>query len=157
MLGIGLAACAAVGPSAPTPQTNTALYTVTNGPHPLYAAYGEWLAARAPGATAAQAEARTIAAGRIARAQNRFDPNDGAWLLKGCLFDVQSTGPDEQDTTYQWAYGTVVRCDEPVNDGVVEPQMGVRPNKLWIYDGWVGYFPMSLLERFTAEGPAPNR
>jgi hypothetical protein len=123
----------------------------------VYAAYGEWLAARGPGEAATQAEANTIVAGRIARAQSRFEPDDGAWLLRGCIFDVQSTSPDDQDTTYRWAYGQVVHCDEPIADGVLEPQMGVRPSKLWIYDGRVGYFPMSLLERFTGGIPAASR
>jgi hypothetical protein len=35
--------------------------------------------------------------------------------------------------------------------------MGVRPNKLWIYDGQVGYFPMSLLAAYTGSAPAPVR
>jgi hypothetical protein len=142
--------------ATPTPEPYTALYVATNGPHPLYETYGEWLTGRPPGAPAAQSESLTIAAARVARAQNRFDPDDGAWLLAGCIFDVQSTTPDEQDTTYQWAYGRVVRCDEPIADGILEPQMGVRPSKLWVYDGRVGYFPMSLLERFTGVRPTPS-
>lgn len=122
------------------------VYMVTNGPHPVYATYGEWLAARGPGTPAAQAESATIDAARIARVQQHFDPGDGAWMLAGCTFDVQSTTPDEWDATYEWAFGRIVRCDEPVADGVVEPQMGVRPRKVWIYDGRVGYFPRDLLE-----------
>jgi hypothetical protein len=126
----------------------------TNGPHPVYSTYGEWLATRSPGTPAAQSESLTIAAGRIARVQNRFDPDDEAWLLAGCIFDVHSTSPDEQDSTYQWAFGQVVQCDEPIVDGILEPQMGVRPRKLWVYDGRVGYFPMSLLEPFTNDAAA---
>jgi hypothetical protein len=157
ILCLGLAGCSVGPPVTPTSEPYSALYVATNGPHPVYPTYGEWLATRAPGEKAAESESLTIAAGRIARAQNRFDPDDGAWLLAGCIFDVQSTSPDEQDTTYEWAFGQVVQCDEPVADGVLEPQMGARPRKLWVYDGQVGYFPMSLLKRFTRETPAPSR
>jgi hypothetical protein len=157
ILCLGLAACSAGPPATPTSEPGIALYVATNGPHPVYATYGEWLAIRAPGAPAAQSESLTIAAGRIARAQNRFDPDDGAWLLAGCTFGVLSTSPDEQDPTYQWAFGQVVHCDEPVADGVLEPQMGVRPAKLWVYDGLVGYFPMSLLEPFRGGAPPASR
>ena len=143
--------------ASPTPEPNLALYTVTNGPHPVYAAYGDWLATRGPGTPASQAESLTIAAARMARVQLRFDPGDGAWMLAGCLFDVQSTSPDGQDPTYEWAFGQVVRCDEPVEDGVVEPQMGVRPRKVWIYDGRVGYFPLSLLARSTGDALSPGQ
>jgi hypothetical protein len=133
------------------------LYEVTDGPHPLYATFDELLVARAVGASAVQAEATAIAAGRVARVQNRFDPGEGAWMLAGCIFDVQSTRPDEQDAAYEWAYGQVVRCDEPIADGIVEPQMGVRPFKLWVYDGRLGYFPMRLLQRYYGDVMAAGR
>jgi hypothetical protein len=155
ILSLGLAGCTAAAPSVPTAEPSTALYVATNGPHPLYATYGEWLAARAPGATATQSESLTIEAARVTRAQSHFDPHDMAWLLAGCIFEVLSTSPDEQDAKYQWAYGRVVKCDEPVADGILEPQMGVRPSKLWIYDGQVGYFPMSLLEPLTGAASSP--
>jgi len=102
--------------------------------------------------SAVQAEATLIADGRVARVQNRFDPGDTAWMLAGCVFEVQAIRGDERDTSYPWAFGKVVRCDEPVADGIVEPQMGVRPNKVWVYDGRVGYFPMHLLQPYDAEG-----
>ncbi len=158
LLSLGIPACITAQPAVPTPEPYTKLYLVSNGPYPLYGTYGEWVAARAraPGVPNAQVERQTIDAARIARAQSRFDPQSEAWLLKGCIFDVQSTRPDEQDTAYVWAYGRVVRCDEPVVDGVLEPQMGVRPNKLWIYDGRVGYFPMSLLDPYSGSAPAPR-
>jgi hypothetical protein len=156
LVSIGLAACTTAQPAVPTPEPFTKLYLVTNGPHPLYATYGDWLSSRPPGTATIQAEHRTIEAGRVARAERRFDPHDTAWLLTGCIFDVQSTSPDEQDTAYMWAYGRVVRCDEPVVDGVLEPQMGVRPNKLWVYDGQMGYFPMSLLDQYVGSAPAPR-
>jgi hypothetical protein len=157
MASLALAACTPGQPALPTPEPFTALYLVTNGPYPLYATDGEWLAARAPGMPATQAEQITIEAERIARARNHFDPRDGAWLLRGCLFDVQGTGPDPREASYLWAHGRIVRCDEAVMDGVLEPQMGVRPNKLHVYDGRVGYFPMSLLDRYTSSAPATRR
>jgi len=129
ILAFAVVSCTAAPPAAPTSQPYTALYVVTNGPHPVYATYDEWLASRAPGATAAQSESLTITAARILRAQNRFEPDDVGWLLVGCIFDVQSTSADKQDTSYEWAYGQVVHCEEPILDGVVEPQMGVRPQK----------------------------
>src|SRR5215471_15702716 len=104
ILCLGLVGCSVGQPVTPTPQPYTALYVATNGPYPVYATYGEWLAARRPGVTAEQSESLTISAGRLSRTQNRFDPGDGTWLLAGCLFNVQSTSPDEQDATYQWAF-----------------------------------------------------
>jgi hypothetical protein len=121
----------------------------TNGPHPLFTSYAGWLPTRAPGETATDAERAAIEAARVARAQNRLGDTDRPALLRGCIFEVLSTTPDQQEPAYLWAYGKVIRCAEPVADGVLEPQMGVRPNKLRTYDGLLGYFPMSLLEPYT--------
>jgi len=151
-----LAACSAPRPVGPTPEAFTALHVVRNGPYPLYAFYGEWLADRAAGVPLSVAEKQTIDNGRVVRAQHRVAPDEGPWLLRGCIFDVRTTSHDQEDASYLWAYGRVVRCDEPVEDGVVEPQMGVRPNKLRIYDDQVGYFPMSLLDPYTGGAPAPR-
>src|SRR3954454_6405481 len=89
MAGLALAACSPGQPPLPTPEPFTALYLATNGPYPLYATEGEWLAARPPGTPAMQPEQLTIEAERIARAANHFDPQNRAMLLRGCLFDVQ--------------------------------------------------------------------
>jgi hypothetical protein len=157
LASMGLVACSAGRPVTPTPEAFTALYVVNNGPYPLYATFGEWAAARPPGLSLSEADKQIIEAGRIARAQHRIGSDDGAWLLKGCIFDVQTTSADQQDPTYVWAYGRVARCDEPVEDGVLEPQMGVRPEKLRIYDGQVGHFPMSLLEVYSGPAPTPRQ
>jgi hypothetical protein len=150
---IVLAACNAGQPAPATPQPSTALYIVNNGPYPVYATYDEWLSVRPSGISAAQAEHQTIDAARTVRAEGRFDPHEQGWLLPGCLFDVERTVADEQDFTYLWGYGRVVRCEEPIQDGVLEPQMGVRPNKLWVYDGHTGYVPMTLLDRYRDGQP----
>jgi hypothetical protein len=142
---------------APAPEAFTALYVVNNGPYPLYANFGDWAANRPPGLPPGEADKQTIEAGRIARAQRRIASDARAWLLKGCIFDVQTTSADQQDASYVWAYGRVARCDEPVEDGVLEPQMGVRPEKLRVYDGLVGYFPMSLLDVYTGSAPTPRQ
>jgi hypothetical protein len=157
MLSLGVAACSAGPAAAPTAEVFKALHVVNNGPYPLYANVDDWVAARPTGLAPAQAEKQTIQAGRVARAQHRVGADEGAWLLKGCIFDVRATSSDHQEASYVWAYGRVVRCDEPVEDGVVEPQMGVRPEKLRIYDGQVGYFPMSLLDPYTGSAPAPRQ
>jgi hypothetical protein len=154
MLSLGLAACSAGAPAAPTAEVFKALHVVNNGPYPLYAHAADWVTARPTGLAPAQVEKQTIEAGRVARAQHRVRPDDGPWLLKGCIFDVQATSRDQQEASYVWAYGRVVRCDELVEDGVFEPQMGVRPAKLRIYDGQVGYFPMSLLNPYPGSAPA---
>lgn len=156
LASVAVVACSVPGQAVPTPEAFTALYVVTNGPHPLYASDGEWLRARSPGQPPGQAEIHTIDVARIARAQNRVSDSDGTWLLKDCIFDVFATTPDQQDATYLWAHGRVVRCAEPIADGVVEPQMGVRPQKLRIYDGRLGFFPMTLLDTYTGSAPAPR-
>src|SRR5438105_12507627 len=151
-----VAACGTPQPVEPTPEAFTALHVVNNGPFPLYAAYADRVATRPAGVPLNVVEKQTIDSGRIARAQNRVRIDDDAWLLKGCIFDVESTAPDQQETSYVWAYGHVVRCDELLTDGVVEPQMGIRPNKLRVYDGHFGYFPMNLLDSYTGSAPAPR-
>jgi hypothetical protein len=143
-----VAACALGQPVVPTPEVFTALYVVRDGPYPLYADDGDWLATRAAGLLATDAQRQTIDAARIARAQHRVRPEDGPSLLTGCIFDVHSTTPDQREPNYLWAFGRVVRCAEPIEDGVVEPQMGTRPQKLRVYDGYLGYFPMSLLDPY---------
>jgi len=153
----GLVACTLGQPVTPTPEAFTALYVVNNGPYPLYARFGDWAAARPQGLSLSEADKQTIESGRIARAQHRIGSDAGAWLLKGCLFDVKTTSADQQDASYVWVFGRVARCDEPVEDGVLEPQMGVRPEKLRIYDGLVGYFPMSLLDVYTGTAPTPRQ
>jgi hypothetical protein len=157
LTSVGLVACTIGQPVTPTPEALSALYVVNDGPYPLYANSGEWAAARPRGVPLGEADKQTIEAGRIARAQRRIGTDDRAWLLKGCIFDVQTTSADQQDPRYVWAYGRVARCDEPVEDGVLEPQMGVRPEKLRIYDGQVGYFPMSLLDVYTGRAPTPRQ
>jgi hypothetical protein len=42
-------------------------------------------------------------------------------------------------------------------DGKLEPEMGVRPRKTWIYDGRVGYIPRMALERFIDDVPLPGQ
>jgi hypothetical protein len=118
---------------------------------------GDWAAARPPGLPLGEADKQVIEAGRIARAQHRVGTDAGAWLLKGCIYDVLTTRAGQQDASYVWAYGRVARCAGPVEDGVLEPQMGVRPEKLRIYDGRVGYFPMSLLDVYTGSPPTPRQ
>ena len=81
----------------------------------------------------------------------------GSGCISGCIFDVQGSSPDQQDASYLWAYGRVFRCDEVIGTGLPEPQMGIRPHELRIYDGWVGYFPMSLLDPYTGGPPAPRK
>jgi hypothetical protein len=152
-----LAGCTPSAPRAPTPVAFTALYVVKNGPYPLFAQDGDWLATRAPGVSVKQTEEETIEHGLIVRALNKLSPDDGPWLLKGCIFDVQQTSSDAQDASYTWAYGKVVQCDEPAGTGLPEPQMGMRPRALRIYDGLLGYFPMSLLDRYTGNLPAPRQ
>jgi hypothetical protein len=153
---LALAGCGTAPPAAPTREAYTALHLVTNGPYPLYASYGEWLTTRRQGVTLVETEKLTIDAARVARAQHRLRPNDGPALFKGCIFDVESTQADQQEVSYVWAFGKVVRCDEEVADDVLEPQMGVRPEKLRIYDGQLGYFPMSLLDPYSGSPPAPR-
>jgi hypothetical protein len=153
---LALVACST--PSAPPPPTSepfTALHVVRTGPYPLYKKYGDWLGSRVGGLSVTQLEDQTIAAIKLAQVQNRVSPTDGLRLHSGCIFDVQSTRPDQQEASYLWAYGKVVRCDEPIMDGVSEPQMGVRPSKLRIFDGRLGYFPMRLLDPY--QGPPPVR
>jgi hypothetical protein len=117
-----LAACSPPAqPPAPTPEPFTALHVVRSGPYPLYEKYGEWLDTPVSSQALAQ-------------------------LHSGCLFDVQSTSPDQQDPSTLWAYGKVYRCDEQVTDGPPAPQMGVRPLEVRVHDGRLGYFPMRLLE-----------
>jgi hypothetical protein len=144
-------------PAAPTQLAFTALHVVNNGPYPLYASYGEWLATRGPGVPLTQIDNLTIDAARVARAQHRVRPDDLPVLFKGCIFDVETTQADQQEASYVWAFGQVVRCDETVADDVLEPQMGVRPEKLRIYDGLFGYFPMSLLDPYSGSPLAPRR
>jgi hypothetical protein len=143
-------------PPPPTPEPFTALYLVKNGPYPLYAVDGEWLANRVGGLPLAQADDLTMRARRVAQVQNRISPTDEPWLHSGCIFDVQRTRPDQQDASYVWAYGQVFRCDDLIETGIPEPEMGVRPHELRIYDGSLGYFPMSLLEPYTGAPPAPH-
>ena len=157
LVSIGLVACTVGQPATPPPEVFTALYVVNNGPYPLYANFGDWAAARPPRLPLSEADKQTIEAGRIARAQHHVGTDAGPWLLKGCIFDVLTTSADQRDTSYVWAYGRVARCDEPVEDGVLEPQMGVRPEKLRIYDGRLGYFPMSLLDVYTGSAPPPRQ
>jgi hypothetical protein len=131
---LALAGCSTLSQPPPVlPEPYTALYLVKAGPYPLYA------------------EAR-----RAAQLQARADPADGPWLHSGCIFDVQRTRPDQQDASYVWAYGQVFRCDDLIETGIPEPEMGVRPHELRIYDGSLGYFPMSLLEPHTGAPPAPR-
>jgi len=59
-----------------------------------------------------QADEAVMASARVVRVQNRGTSFDGPWLHNGCIFDVQRTSPDQQDSSYVWAYGRVVRCDE---------------------------------------------
>jgi hypothetical protein len=123
---LALAACSTLGQPPPSPtEPFTALYVVKVGPSPLYA-----------------------------QIQDRARPADGPLLHSGCIFDVQGTSPDPQDKSSIWAYGRVFRCDDVPPTGVVEPQMGIRPKVLRSYDGWVGYFPMTLLEPYTGTPPA---
>jgi hypothetical protein len=153
---LALAACTVSPPAPPTPQPFTAPHVVKLGPYPLYERYGEWLANRVSDIALAEADDRTMEAGRLARVQNRSLPTDGPWLHSGCIFDVEGTTADQQEPGYLWAYGRVVRCDELISTGLLEPQMGVRPRELRIYDGRPGYFPMSLLEPYTGSLPAPR-
>lgn len=155
---LALAGCSSVVsvPPQPMPEPFTALYVVRTGPYPLYENYGDWLANRPIGQTLSQIDELTMAARRVAMAQNRIGSFDGAWLHGGCIFDVEGTRPDEQETAYLWAFGRVFRCDEPIASPVPEPQMGVRPHALRIFDGLGGYFPMGLLEPYSGDPPAPR-
>ena len=157
-LTLALAACSVIGaPPPPTPEAFTALYQVRTGPYPLYEEFGDWLADRVGGMSPSQAEDATMTARRVAEVQNRTSPDDGLWLRAGCLFDVQATSPDQQDPSYVWAYGRVVRCDEVISTRLPEPQMGIKPHALRIYDGWPGYFPMSLLDAYQGAPPPPRK
>ncbi len=139
------------------PQPPPRLYVVKSGPYPLYEHNGDWLATRLSGLPLAEIEERIIREARMTQAQNRAtSTTDGPWLHSGCIFDVQRTAPDAQDGSYVWAYGKVVRCDEPVVTGLPEPQMGMRPRALRIYDGLLGYFPASLLEPYAGSPPTPR-
>ena len=154
---LALAACSSMSaPLPPTPEPFTALYLVRNGPYPLYENYGDWLANRVGGLSLSQTDDLTMVTRRVAQVQNRVNPADGPWLHTGCIFDVERTIPDQQDTSYLWAYGQVIRCDELISSGVPEPQMGVRPHEFRIFDGWLGYFPMSLLDPYSGGLPAPR-
>lgn len=151
------AACAQPAPApAPTSAPPTALYRVTNGPYPLYETDGEWLTGRAAGVSLVQVDEQIMAARRQVLVERRVGLAEGAWLHDGCLFDVQRTTPDTQDPSYVWAFGTVVRCDEPVANGPPEPQMGVRARQIRIFDGLAGYFPMRLLAPYTGSPPGPR-
>jgi hypothetical protein len=126
---LALAGCSTLGqPAPPAPEPFTALYLVKAGPYPLYE-----------------------------QVQDHISPVDGPRLHTGCIFDVQRTSPDQQDATNIWGYGRVFRCDDLVTTGIIEPQMGIRPKELRIYDGWVGYFPMRLLDPYTGTPPAPRK
>jgi len=151
-----VAACGTSPPPPPTPEPFVALHVVRVGPFPLYEKYGAWLGSRARGLPLAQADDQTIAAIRIALAQNRSTPPDGLWLHSGCIFNVQSTRADQEEASYLWAYGKVVRCDELVANGVTEPQMGIKPRALRIFDGRLGYFPMRLLDPYRGAPPPPR-
>lgn len=84
--------------------------------------------------------------------QDGLRPVDEPRLHAGCLFDVQRT-----DATNAWAYGRIFRCDDVPTTAVIEPQMGIRPKELRVYDGWVGYFPMKFLDPYTGALPAPRQ
>ena len=158
LITVVLAGCSVVSqPPAPTPESFTALYLVTAGPYPLYEDYGAWSANRVSGLPLAQADDRIIAARRVALVQDRIRPDDGIWLHSGCIFDVQGTSPDDVEADYVWAYGRVVRCDDLIGTGLPEPQMGIKPHALRIYDGLPGYFPMRLLEPYAGGTPPPRK
>ena len=126
---LALAGCNTIGQPLPqTPEPFTALYLVKAGPYPLYE-----------------------------QVEDHIGPADGPMLHSGCIFDVQTTSPDQQETSHLWAYGRVFRCADVVATGVTEPQMGIRPRQLRVYDGSVGYFPMDLLEPYTGSPPAPRQ
>jgi hypothetical protein len=125
---LALAGCGTLGQPSPGPsEPFTALYVVKVGPSPLFE-----------------------------QIQDRTSPADRPWLHSGCLFDVQRTLPDPQAASYVWAYGRVFHCDDVPTTGIVEPEMGIRPKELRIFDGSVGYFPMSLLAPYTGSPPAPR-
>jgi len=153
---VALALTILIGCAPVRPSTGT-VFVVTTGPYPLYQREGEWLATRLSGLPLAEIDDRIISEARVAQAQRKESASDGPWLHLGCLFEVQREGPDEQDSTYVWAYGRVVRCDEPVVNAVLEPQMGMRPREVRIYDGLVGYFPARMLEPYSGAAPAPRR
>jgi hypothetical protein len=153
---VGLAIVILVGCAPGRPSTGS-LSVVTTGPYPLYQREGEWLATRLSGLPLAEIDDRIISEARLAQAQRKESASDGPWLHLGCLFEIQRQSPDEQDTQYVWAYGRVVRCDEPVVRAVLEPQMGMRPREVRIYDGLVGYFPARMLEPYAGATPAPRR
>jgi hypothetical protein len=154
---LAVAGCSVLSqPALPTREPFTALYRVKAGPYPLYEEEGEWLANRVRGLPLDQADELTMTARRVAQVQDRISPADGLWLHSGCIFDVQRTSPDPQEASYVWAYGRVVRCDELVASELPEPQMGIKPHQLRIYDGWPGYFPMRLLEPYTGSPPTPR-
>ncbi|HEY3060488.1 MAG TPA: hypothetical protein VGL99_16135 [Chloroflexota bacterium] len=156
LAAFGLAGCGAPS-QAQRPGALTNLYVVKSGPYPLYTRDGEWLASRLTGLPLAEIDQHIISEAQVAQAQNRASRSDaGPWLHSGCIFDVQRMAPDAQDGDYFWAYGKVVRCDEPVVTGLPEPQMGVRPREVRIYDGLLGYFPARLLDRYTGSPPAPR-
>ncbi len=147
-------ACSTVrAPLTATPEPFTALYSVRNGPYPLYENDGEWLAKRIGGLSLAQADERIMKARRVAEVQDRIDSADGTWLHSGCIFDVLRTSTDQQDGSYVWAYGQVVWCHELLANSIPEPQMGVPPREYRISDGQIGYFPMSLLDPYTGGLP----
>ncbi|HLZ27579.1 MAG TPA: hypothetical protein VKV73_09690 [Chloroflexota bacterium] len=127
LLTLAVVGCRAPGQPPTTTEQFTALYRVTAGPFPLYS-----------------------------QIQDRTSPAHEPLLHTGCIFDVQRTSPDQRDASYVWGYGRVFRCDDVVTTGIVEPQMGIRPRELRVYDGSVGYFPMRLLEPYTGSPPAPR-
>jgi hypothetical protein len=154
---LAIAACSTVSqPLPPTPEPFTALYSVRTGPYPLYENDGEWLANRVGGLSLSQTDELTMTARRVAQVQDRIDPADGTWLHSGCIFDVLRTSPDQQEGNYLWAYGRVVWCHELIASRIPEPQMGVPPREFRIFDGQLGYFPMSLLDPYTGGLPPPS-
>jgi hypothetical protein len=158
VLALALVACGPIGKPMPaTPEPSGALYVVTNGPYPLYGTDGEWLASRVGGLSLTQADDLLMTDRRVAQVQKRISPDDRPWLHSGCIFDVLGTVPDQQEATYAWAYGHVVRCDELITSDVPEPAMGVPPRHWRVFDGLEGYFPMRFLGPYVGELPAPRQ
>ena len=165
MLGSRRAACgdacrsrsAAAVAGVPLPLVRPAATWSSDGPYPLYQKDGEWLATRLSGLAPVEIDQRIVEEARVARAQRRPTVTGGPWLHNGCLFEVQRTARRSAGPELLWAYGRVVRCDEPVVNAIPEPQMGMRPREVRVVRRCVGYFPSACSSRTRATRPRRGR
>jgi hypothetical protein len=69
------------------------------------------------------------------------EPN-GATLSSGCVLDVLRT------VSADLKYARVARCDFAEPAGPIDPKTGLKPTRLKIYDGWVGYVQTAFLRPY---------